>query len=206
MIRNALITSLGVVVAISLIFVLLAMARDEHSRQLHTALEKYEQIKLLPKGEARSAQMKEWGLSLRPICEQIITTAEKAALCFSAASALLEAGEAKSAAELFARAAKSYDTEALRVLSLFMQAQSHEAAREFEKALSLYKELEPHFLAIKKSEIAIFHQARMLYYLGRYDEAEEKFAKISRESEGKEFAAASRNYISLLNAERAANR
>jgi len=84
-----------------------------------------------------------------------------------------------------------------------MQAQALESAKDFEKALAVYKELEKSYTSVKKGEAAIFHQGRMLYYLGRYDDAEERFAKLSRESEGKEFAAASRNYISLLNSERA---
>lgn len=201
-IRNTILALLGIVVTVVLVFVLRAAAKDEHSRKLHAALEKYEQIKILPKGEARAQQMKEFGLSLKPVCEQVIATVESAAACFSAGSALLEGADFTNAATLFARAAAGYDTDAMASVALFMQAQALESAREFEKALLVYRELEKKYAAIKKTEIALFHQGRMLYYLGRYDEAEEKFAKLSRESEGKEFSSASRNYISLLNEER----
>jgi tetratricopeptide (TPR) repeat protein len=201
-IRNSIFAVAGIAVVVVLVLVLRAAARDEHSRKLHAALEKYEQIKILPKGEARAQQMKEFGLSLKPVCEQLITSPETAAACFTAGSALLEGRDPATAAALFARAAAAYDTEALASVAGFMQAQALETARDFEKALQVYKDLEKKYASIKKTEMAIFHQGRMLYYLGRYDEAEEKFAKLSRDSEGKEFAASSRNYISLLNAER----
>lgn len=201
-IRSTIVALLVVTATVVLFFVLRAAAKDEHSRKLHAALEKYEQIKILPKGEAREQQMKDFGLSLKPVCEQVIATLESAAACFSAGTALLEGKDFTAAAILFARAAAGYDSDAMQSIALFMQAQALESAREFEKALAAYRELEKKYAAIKKAEIAIFHQGRMLYYLGRYDEAEEKFAKLSRESEGKEFAAPSRNYISLLNDER----
>jgi hypothetical protein len=87
-----------------LIVVLRAAAKDEHSRQLHTALEKYDQIKILPKGEARSGQMKDFGLSLKSVCEQRLATLESAAACFTAGNALLEGRDFKLAAEFFGRA------------------------------------------------------------------------------------------------------
>jgi len=201
-IRNSFFIIAGITVSVVLVLVLRAAAKDEHSRKLHAALEKYEQIKILPKGEARQQQMKEFGLSLKPVCEQLIATLESAAACFTAGSALLEGGDPVTAAALFARASAAYDTDAMASIAGFMQAQALESARDFEKALLVYKDLEKKYVSIKKAEMAIFHQGRMLYYLGRYDEAEEKFAKLSRDSEGKEFAASSRNYISLLNAER----
>lgn len=201
-IRNSIIAIAGVTLIVVLVLVLHAAARDEHSRKLHAALEKYNEIRILPKGEARAQQMKEFGQSLRPVCEQTIATVESAAACFTAGIALLEGRDPAVAANMFGRAASGYDTEAMASIAGFMQAQALETAREFEKALSVYKELEKNYAGIKKTEMAIFHQGRMLYYLGRYDEAEEKFAKLSRDSEGKEFAASSRNYISLLNAER----
>lgn len=202
--RNGLYAVLGITVIIILIFVLHAAARDEHSKKLHAALEKYDQIKILPKGEARSLQMKEFGVSLKPVCEQMISTLESAAACFTAGNALLEGREYVQAADAFSRAASAYDTDAMVSVARFMQAQALESGKEFEKALAIYKQLEGPYATVKKSEMAVFHQARMLYYLGKYDEAEEKFVKISRESEGKEFAAPSRNYISMLNAQRSA--
>ncbi|HMV34900.1 MAG TPA: hypothetical protein PKM44_08115 [Turneriella sp.] len=202
-IRNSIFVLAGITVAVVLVLVLRAAAKDEHSRRLHAALEKYEQIKILPKGDARALQMKEFGQSLKPVCEQAIATLESAAACFTAGSALLEGRDPVAAAALFARAASGYDTDAMASVAGFMQAQALESARDFEKALLVYKDLEKKYALIKKTEMALFHQGRMLYYLGRYDEAEEKFAKLSRDSEGKEFAASSRNYISLLNAERA---
>lgn len=201
-IRNSIIILVGITVSVVLVLVLRAAAKDEHSRKLHAALEKYEQIKILPKGEARQQQMKEFGLSLKPVCEQVIATLESAAACFTAGSALLEGRDPAAAASLFARAASAYDTDAMASVAGFMQAQALESAREFDKALAVYKDLEKRYAIIKKAEMALYHQGRMLYYLGRYDEAEEKFAKLARDSEGKEFAASSRNYISLLNAER----
>lgn len=203
-IRNSLYAVMAITVVIILVFVLHAAARDEHSRKLHTALEKYDQIKILPKGEARSLQMKEFGASLKPVCEQTISTIESAAACLTAGNALLEGRDFAQAADAFSRAASAYDTEAMVSVARFMQAQALESAKEFEKALAVYKQLEGPYATVKKAEMAIFHQARMLYYLGKYDEAEEKFVKISRESEGKEFAAPSRNYISMLNAQRGA--
>jgi tetratricopeptide (TPR) repeat protein len=201
-IRNTIFVLVGITVSVVLVLVLRAAAKDEHSRKLHAALEKYEQIKILPKGDARAQQMKEFALSLKPVCEQTIATLESSAACFTAGSALLEGRDPVSAAAMFARAASGYDTDAMASVAAFMQAQALESAREFDKALAVYKDLEKKYAAIKKTEMALFHQGRMLYYLGRYDEAEEKFAKLSRDSEGKEFAASSRNYISLLNAER----
>lgn len=202
-IRNGILILVGVTAVVVLLVVLRAAAKDEHSRQLHTALEKYDQIKILPKGDARSAQMKDFGLSLKAACEQKLHTLESAAVCFTAGNALIEGREFKTAAEFFGGAAAAYDSEALISVARFMQAQALESAKDFEKALAVYKELEKSYTSVKKGEAAIFHQGRMLYYLGRYDDAEERFAKLSRESEGKEFAAASRNYISLLNSERA---
>jgi tetratricopeptide (TPR) repeat protein len=201
-IRKSIYALIAATVIVVLVLVLRAAASDEHSRKLHTALEKYEQIKILPKGDARAQQMKEFALSLTPVCEQMIATLESAAACFTAGSALLEARDPVSAAAMFARAAAGYDSDAMASVAMFMQAQALESAREFEKALAVYKDLEKKYASIKKTEMALFHQGRMLYYLGRYDEAEEKFAKLSRDSEGKEFAASSRSYISLLNAER----
>lgn len=202
-IRNIILGLVAITAVTVLIVVLRAAAKDEHSKQLHTALEKYEQIRILPKGEARAAQMKEFGLSLKNVCEQKLPTLESAAACFTGGNALMEARDFKLAADFFDRAASGYDTDAMVSVARFMQGQALESGKEFEKALAIYKELEKNYTAIKKTEVAIFHQGRMLYYLGRYDDAEERFAKISRESEGKEFAAASRNYISLLNSERA---
>ncbi|MFZ5627485.1 MAG: tetratricopeptide repeat protein [Spirochaetota bacterium] len=201
-IRNSIFVIVGITVSVVLVLVLRAAAKDEHSRKLHVALEKYEQIKILPKGDARAQQMKEFGQGLKPVCEQTIATLESAAACFTAGTALLEGRDPAAAAALFARAASGYDTDAMASVAGFMQAQALESARDFEKALAVYKDLEKKYVSIKKGEMALFHQGRMLYYLGRYDEAEEKFAKLSRDSEGKEFAASSRNYISLLNAER----
>lgn len=201
-VRNAIFGILGATVVIIIVFVLYAAARDEHSRKLHAALEKYDQIKILPKGEARALQMKEFGTSLIPVCQQTISTIESAAACFTAGNALLEAREFAQAADAFSRAVSAYDSDSMVSVARFMQAQALEGAREFEKALAVYKQLEAPYAAVKKSEMSIFHQARMLYYLGKFDEAEEKFVKISRESEGKEFAAPSRNYISILNAQR----
>jgi tetratricopeptide (TPR) repeat protein len=203
-IRNSLYAVMAVTVIVILVFVLHAAARDEHSRKLHAALEKYDQIKILPKGEARALQMKEFGASLKPVCEQTISTIESAAACLTAGNALLEGREFVQAADAFSRAASAYDTEAMVSVARFLQAQALESAKEFEKALAVYKQLEGAYGAVKKSEMSTYHQARMLYYLGKFDEAEEKFVKISRESEGKEFAAPSRNYISLLNAQRSA--
>lgn len=202
LLRNGFLLFAGVIVSFLLILVMRAAAKDEHSRKLHAALEKYEQIKILPRGEARSQQMKDFGLSLKPVCEQTISTLESAAACFTTGSALLEAREPNAAAAAFARAAAGYDTDAMASVAAFMQAQALESARQFEKALAVYKDLEKKYATVKKTEMSAFHQGRMLYYLGRYDEAEEKFARLSRDSEGKEFAASSRNYISLLNAER----
>lgn len=201
-IRNVVIGILGVTVTVVLFLVLRAAAKDEHSRKLHQALEKYEQIKILPRGEARALQMKEFGMSLKPVCEQTLSTLESGAACFTAGNALLEARDFPLAASLFGRAVSAYDSDAMVSVARFMQAQALESNREFEKALAVYKSLEKDYTVAKKTEMAVFHQGRMLYYLGKYDEAEEKFAKLSRESEGKEFAAPSRNYISLLNAER----
>jgi tetratricopeptide (TPR) repeat protein len=204
-IRNSIFVVLGVTVVIVLFLVLRAAAKDEHSRKLHQALEKYEQIKILPRGEARSLQMKEFGMSLKGVCEQTLATLESAGACFTTGNALLEGRDFALAAAFFGRAASGYDSEAMVSIARFMQAQAYEGGREFEKALAIYKGLEKEYAIAKKTEMATFHQGRMLYYLGKYDEAEEKFAKLSRESEGKEFAAPSRNYISLLNAERALN-
>ncbi len=201
-IRNVIFALVAVTALTVLIVVLRAAAKDEHSRQLHTALEKYDQIKILPKGEARSAQMKDFGLSLKSVCEQSLATLESAAACFTAGNALLEGRDFKLAADFFGRAASGYDTDSMISIAKFMQAQALESDKQFEKALAVYKDLEKDYQAIKKTEVAIFHQGRMLYYLGKYDDAEERFAKLSRENEGKEFAAASRNYISLLNSER----
>jgi tetratricopeptide (TPR) repeat protein len=202
-IRNTLFGVVGAALIVVLFVVLRAAAKDEHSRKLHAALEKYEQIKILPRGEARTAQMKEFGTSLKDVCEQALATLESSAACFSGGNALLEGREFKLAAAFFGRAASGYDTDAMASVARFMQAQALEGGREFAQALDVYKQLEKDYAAAKKSELAIFHQGRMLYYLGKYDEAEEKFAKLSREGEGKEFAAPSRNYISILNAERA---
>lgn len=205
-IRNIVFALVAVTAVTILIAVLRAAAKDEHSRQLHTALEKYDQIKILPKGDARSGQMKDFGLSLKSVCEQKLGTIESAAACFTAGNALMEGRDFKLAAQFFERAAAGYDAEAMISVAKFMQAQALESTREFEKALAIYKDLEKDYISIKKSEVAIFHQGRMLYYMGKYDEAEERFAKLSRESEGKEFAAPSRNYISLLNSERGAKK
>ncbi len=205
-IRNTIFAILGATVVVVLFLVLRAAAKDEHSRKLHQSLEKYEQIKILPRGEARALQMKEFGLSLKSVCEQTLATLESAGACFTAGNALLEGREFSLAASFFGRAVSGYDSEAMISVARFMQAQAYESAREFEKALAVYKDLEKEYAIAKKTEMATFHQGRMLYYLGRYDEAEEKFAKLSRESEGKEFAAPSRNYISLLNAERASKK
>ena len=205
-IRNGIIGALGIAVVIVLFLVLRAAAKDEHSRKLHLALEKYEQIKILPKGEARSLQMKEFGLSLKGVCEQTLSTVESAAACLSAGNAFLEARDFGTAAALFGRAASAYDSEAMVSVARFMQAQAYESNREFDKALAAYKELEPAYAIAKKSEMITFHEGRMFYYMGKFDEAEEKFVKISREGEGKDFAAPSRNYISILNAERAAKK
>jgi len=202
--RNSMITVVALTLVITLVFVLRAAAKDEHSRQLHAALEKYDQIKILPKGEARSAQMKDFGNGLRSTCEQAISTLESSAACFTAGSALLEGKDFALAAKLLERAASGYGGAAMGSVAAFMHAQALESGKNFEAALKVYKDIENRYANIKKSEMALFHQARMLYYLGRYDEAEEKFAKLSRESEGKEFAAPSRNYITLLNAERSA--
>lgn len=201
-IRNGIFVLLGVTAVVILLVVLRAAAKDEHSRQLHAALEKYEQIKILPKGEARSLQMKEFGLSLKATCEQGISTIESSAACFTAAGALLEGKDYGGAAKLFQRAAQGYGSDAMGSVARFMYAQALESGKEFEKALAVYKELEKEYAAVKKTELAIFHQGRMFYYMGKYDEAEERFAKLSRDADGKEFAAASRNYISLLNSER----
>ncbi len=201
-VKNVIFAILGLTVVVILVFVLHAAARDEHSRKLHGALEKYDQIKILPKGEARSLQMKEFGASLLPVCQQTINTVESAAACFTAGNALLEGREFAQAADAFSRAASAYDTDSMVSVARFMQAQALEGGREFGKALVVYKQLEAPYASVKKSEMSVFHQARMLYYLGKFDEAEEKFVKISRESEGKEFAAPSRNYISMLNAQR----
>jgi tetratricopeptide (TPR) repeat protein len=202
-IRNTIFAILGATVVVVLFLVLRAAAKDEHSRKLHQALEKYEQIKILPRGEARALQMKEFGMSLKSVCEQTLATLESAAACFTAGNALLEARDFKLAASFFGRAVSGYDSEAMVSVARFMQAQAYESSREFEKALAVYKDLEKEYTIAKKTEMATFHQGRMLYYLGKYDEAEEKFTKLVRDSEGKEFAAPSRNYISLLNAERA---
>lgn len=201
-IRNGIFALLGITAVVILLVVLRAAAKDEHSRQLHAALEKYEQIKILPKGEARSLQMKEFGLSLTSTCEQGISTIESSAACFTAGGALLEGKDYAGAAKLFHRAAQGYGSDAMGSVARFMYAQALESAKEFEKALAVYKDLEKEYAGIKKSEMAVFHQGRMFYYMGKYDEAEERFAKLSRDAEGKEFAAASRNYISLLNSER----
>lgn len=203
-VRHSIFTLIGIVVVVVVILFVYAAARHNHSDKLHEALEKYELIKILPRGEARQAQMKEFGLSLKDICEQTISTVESAAACLSGGNALLEAREFAAAAKLFGKAASAYSSQPMISIAQFMQAQAYESNREFDKALALYKGLEKNFTLAKKPEMSTFHQARMLYYLGRYDEAEEKFAKLSRENEGKEFAAPSRNYISLLNAERAA--
>jgi len=205
-IRNTVIGILAATVIVVLFLVLRAAAKDEHSRKLHQALEKYEQIKILPRGEARSLQMKEFGLSLKSVCEQTLATVESAAACLTAGNALLEGRDFALAATFFGRAASAYDSEAMVSIAHFMQAQALESNREFDKALAVYKELEKEYTIAKKTEMAVFHQGRMLYYLGKYDEAEEKFAKLSRESEGKEFAAPSRNYISILNAERSSKK
>lgn len=202
-VRNGIFVILGITAVVILLVVLRAAAKDEHSRQLHAALEKYEQIKILPKGEARSLQMKEFGLSLKSTCEQGISTIESSAACFTAAGALLEGKDYTGAAALFQRAAQGYGSDAMGSVSRFMYAQALESGKQFEKALAVYKDLEKEYAAVKKSEMAVFHQGRMFYYMGKYDEAEERFAKLSRDAEGKEFAAASRNYISLLNSERA---
>ncbi|MBN8220443.1 MAG: hypothetical protein J0L53_05940 [Spirochaetes bacterium] len=205
-IRNSIFAVLGVTVIVVLFMVLRAAAKDEHSRKLHLALEKYEQIKILPRGDARSLQMKEFGLSLKSVCEQTLSTVESAAACLTAGNALLEGRDFALAAAFFGRAASAYDNDAIASVARFMQAQAYESNREFEKALAVYKSLEKDYTIAKKTEMATFHQGRMLYYLGKYDEAEEKFSKLTRENEGKEFAAPSRNYISLLNAERAAKK
>jgi tetratricopeptide (TPR) repeat protein len=202
-IRNTIVGILIATVVVVLFLVLRAAAKDEHSRKLHLALEKYEQIKILPRGEARSLQMKEFAMSLKPVCEQTLSTLESAAACFTAGNALLEARDFVLAAAFFGRAVSGYDSPAMVSVARFMQAQALESAREFEKALAVYKDLEKDYALAKKTEMAVFHQGRMLYYLGKYDEAEEKFAKLSRDNEGKEFAAQSRNYISILNSERA---
>lgn len=202
-IRNSILGAAAVAVIVITFLVLRAGAREEHSRKLHEALEKYDQIKILPRGDARSLQLKEFGLSLKPVCEQGLKTIESSAACFTAGTALLEGREFAAAASLFERAAAGYDTEAMQSIARFMQAQALESAREFEKALAVYKTLEKEYAYVKKADLAIFHEGRMLYYLGRYDEAEERFGKLTHEGEGKDFALQSRSYISLLNAERA---
>ncbi|HRP69522.1 MAG TPA: tetratricopeptide repeat protein [Turneriella sp.] len=200
--RRIIFSIIGLAIVVTVAFILYAAAKDEHSRRLHEALETYEQIKILPKGDARQAQMKNFGSTLKEICEQPFSTIESGAACLSGGNAFLEVNDYPQAAALFARAASSYNSEPMISIARFMQAQALEANREFDKALTLYKNLEKNFTVAKKQEMVIFHQARMLYYMGKYDEAEEKFVKLSRENEGKEFAAPSRNYISLLNAER----
>jgi tetratricopeptide (TPR) repeat protein len=205
-IRNAIIAVAGVTLIVLLFTVLRAAARDEHSRQLHTALEKYDQIKILPKGDVRSLQMKEFGLSLQSTCEQTLSTLQSSAVCFTAANALLEGKDFARAADYFGRAASGYDSVAMSSIAKFMQAQALEANRQFDKALAIYKDLETPFTEAKKAEMSIFHQGRMLYYLGRYDEAEERFVKLSRENKRKEYATKSRSYISLLSAERSSKK
>lgn len=201
-VRNTVFGTVGLCVLVVLILVLRAAAQDSHSKALHTALEKYDELRIIPKGEVRQKQMKEFGLSLKGTCEQTFQTIESSAACLTAGNALLEGRDFEGAAEAFRRAASGYSADSMVSVAEFMQAEALESAGKFDEALKVYGSLEKKYTAIKKGEIAIFNEGRMLLYLGRYDDAEEKFSKLAPENEGKEFSALSREYLSLIQLKR----
>lgn len=189
--------------ALLVVWLLLHTASAEsHNKKFYTLLEQFDDVKKFPKGEARSAKMKEFAQSADSLCNVVYRTADSYAGCVIMASALIEAKDYAKAAEILDKTASYYEKGGLGAFTLFYAGYAWESTGELDKALGIYTKLEKILKPSEKEDVAIYHQGRIQYYMGKYDEAEALFTKVVKEKAKSEYAEDSKQYLLLVAAAR----
>lgn len=149
-----------------------------HNETFYELFLEYEQLNLLPEGEAKKKQFEKLAQKAQNLCQTFWGTKDSANSCLLAAAAYRKADFAQKAAPLLERYYESYHGRYVGPFALFYSAYAYEEAGDFSKALELYRESAPLWRKIEQEDVPLFHEGRMLYYLGKLAEADKLFEKI----------------------------
>lgn len=193
---------LGLIVLLIIWLLLHTASSESHNKKFYTLVEKFDDVKKFPKGEARSLKMKEFAQSAESLCHVVYTTADSYAGCVLLASALIEAKEYEKAANVLKKTADYYEKGGLGAFTLFYAGYAWENAGELDKAMEIYVKLEKILKNSEKDDVALYHQGRIHYYNGKYDEADALFTKIVNEKSKSVYKESAKKYLLLVAAGR----
>lgn len=171
--------------------------KRSHNENFYYLMSQINEVQKLPDGEIKNSQLVKKGDEAAELCNSFWMTESSYNGCLAAASAYIKAGRPAKAASVLENYTDEYTDEGYGPVVLFQQAHAYEAAGELEKAEKVYSELGPVLKKIKKEDLSIFHRGRVLYYLGRYDEAAALLEKVINDFENSAYSDRAAQYLTL---------
>ncbi|MCS6985363.1 MAG: tetratricopeptide repeat protein [Leptospiraceae bacterium] len=200
--RYALYAFLGLALVTLAFFIMQLYRSQRHNEQFFSLFEEYKKISSLPEGETKKEEHRKLAQRAFELCDVIFPTKESRGSCLLAAAASIQAKSPQKAAFYLEKVYDNYHGRYIGPFTLFYAAYAYEEAGDFQKALELYRESEAIFKKIEKEDIALYHQGRILYYLGSLDEAEKIFQKIEESFPASPYLEDAQKYRILIAKER----
>lgn len=181
---------------------------ESANKRTFELIQELDQLKYLPQDtQATEEGYRELAVSGEKLCDRFLKTAQTMNGCLIASIAHDKSGDRTKATENLAKYSDYHNYETIGLFTGFYTAQKHEQAGEYDKAMTVYKELQKTLEPVEQEDLAIFHQARILYEQKKYNEAVQLFEKIADNKGGPEsvndpLVKDAVNYIMLIEAAR----
>ena len=189
--RKLTLSTLGIFVVILLTVIIHSTITEQHNRQFYDLVSDFET------GRGNEEALSGVQSKAEKLCNTFWSTSGSRSACLL--NTLLSADKNTSvAAESLEDYTSSLGNNGLGLFFRFYTGYYYESAGNLDEALKQYKKLQEELATIEKEDMAIFHVARIHYYLGNYDKAKTLFGSLVEQYRASSFSEKARQYISLI--------